>query len=494
MKKILGIALFATLVTQAFASEDIHLTALEKSAKLLEPREGAISLEQAKELAVGDNVDAKMAYQRLYQAHHRISEARATYFPYGTGDVAVLYISNFWNPLILAELITSVPSKWYNVQKQSHLASAEGYRLEALRENVKNQIAKLYYSVLKEEAVLELSGYEVRLQEELLRALSAQVDTGLARVSDLEDAEYSALRMRDQYLRLKSYLAVEKTALKMVLNMSYEEEDLVFQPVKEILAQEDLTFNTENLAITSLNRSYEVKAAQEMIHAAYKGKRSAKWSILSFTGLGFDYMERVRYAGSKIEQAIAEKAALESNIKNEVFARESVLRHSIDITRSQEEISDYSKTYVKSTLAAFQIGGATINELIEANLYFIKDYQKTIVAHYNAYSNLANLERVALGNVEGEFHEGQIHVSAERIGNHLNLDVNAIGINHEVESVTYTFPDMGISDVKRFSARGGFEASISLAASLSPIQGHVIVIFKNGEAIRKPFQLSPQVY
>ncbi|MBC77959.1 MAG: hypothetical protein CME64_18280 [Halobacteriovoraceae bacterium] len=306
MKLIISITLSFAFSLHALASDE-HLRALDISNSVLESRDGAISLEKVKELAAGENVDARIAYERLYQAQQKISQARSQYFPYGVGEVLVLQATDFWNPLILAELVTSIPSKWFNVKRTHHLKNAQSHTLAALKENVKNEVANLYYETLKEEAIIALASYELVMLEKLMQAMRVQVQAGVATQQQLDELEYQSLKKREAYLKLESYLEESKASLKMLLGMDYHEKALSFQPVKKFLSVDEFKVNPEELALTALNRSHEMKASQQMIYAAYNAKRSAKWSILSFAGLGFDYLQRVHLAGSKVNQAIHAK-------------------------------------------------------------------------------------------------------------------------------------------------------------------------------------------
>lgn len=186
MKKFCTIVLLFVFSLSAIGSDE-HLRALELTNKILENREGADSLEKVKELAAGENVDVRIAYERLYQAQQKIGQARATYFPYGIGEVLVLQATDFWNPLILTELVTSIPSKWFNVKRTHNLKNAEKHTLAALRENIKNEVANLYYETLKEEAIIDLARYELIMLEELMQALKVQVQTGIATQQDLDE-------------------------------------------------------------------------------------------------------------------------------------------------------------------------------------------------------------------------------------------------------------------------------------------------------------------
>lgn len=397
MKKIISIVLLSAFSLSGFATEDIHLTLLEKSESLLEAREGALTLEQVKELAAGENVDARIAYEKLYQAHQSISQARADYFPYGAGDVAIFYFTNFWNPLILAELVTSVPSKWHNVARAHHLKSAQEYNLLALKENVKNQVAQLYFNILKEEGTLKLTGYQVRLLEEKIKALYSQIELGLENREELVETEYFALKIRDEYLKLKALLVEEKAALKLLLNMDYDSQNLAFQPVSRFLDEKALEFDIEEVVLKTAENAPEIKAAQEMVYAASRSRSSTKWSILSFSGLGFDYLDRVRMAGSKLNESILLKEAVIQNVENEVRSRKSILRNAIVYASSEREIMERSKYNFHIALERYKAGHIGINELVEAGVFYIVDFRRALGAHYDSLARMDDMERASMG-------------------------------------------------------------------------------------------------
>lgn len=490
MKKFCTIVLLFVFSLSAIGSDE-HLRALELTNKILENREGADSLEKVKELAAGENVDVRIAYERLYQAQQKIGQARATYFPYGIGEVLVLQATDFWNPLILTELVTSIPSKWFNVKRTHNLRNAEKHTLAALRENIKNEVANLYYETLKEEAIIDLARYELIMLEELMQALKVQVQTGIATQQDLDELEYSSLRKREAFLKLESYLNESKASMKMLLGLSYRDKMIKFQPVNKFLSSNDFQMNKEELVLTALNRSHEMKAAQQMIYAASNAKRSTKWSILSFAGLGFDYLQRVHLAGSKLNQAIYAKEALEVNIQNEVYSKDSRLRNSIDVMTRELSIMETSRDFMLTQLELFKAHRINVNELIDANLIYIRDFAQTIIYHYDSLQRLDDLERIALGNVTSSDVaqvKFEFKLNQHKRRNHFQM-LPIENTSQSVSSVTYRFDSHDISDLKSFNPQDNF--SVELGRSVKfPIVGTALIFFKNGEVIQRNFNIS----
>src|SRR5690606_18025466 len=140
---------------------------------------------------------------------------RAQYFPYGLGTVGILYYLNSFNPLILVELVTSLPSKIYNVQKEKNLRMATVYSNKALALNIRNQVENLYYTVLKEESSLQLAELELYLLETIYSSMEERVALGLESSLELRNLELRILDIRDIVLKFQAYLVEEKSAFNI---------------------------------------------------------------------------------------------------------------------------------------------------------------------------------------------------------------------------------------------------------------------------------------
>lgn len=489
MKKLLFLLLTFTFSFQALAKE-FALQILELTEAVLEEREGAISLEQAKELAAGDNIDIKIAYERLFQAQRKIGLARAQYFPYGLGDVALIYFTNAFQTLLLVEMATSLPSKWYSTKKEKHLRNAESWNLKALTENVKNQTALLYYNIVKEESMIRLTSYELKLLEELIAARTAEVEVGVYDAEKLNSLQYRFLNLRNEYLKFEAYLAEEKAAMKMLLNLPYQSK-LRFQPVSTFLTRDDFDLDVESLALMAQNRSYEIKAAEQVVLAAYDSKRSAQWSILSFSGIGFGYLAKVRMEGSKIREAQLRLEATEGTVYNNVYSRASMFRSSVEFFLNEKVISDTTENYMKGQLEVFNKGELAVSELIESELYYLRDFRDMLRAHYNSFIRLDDLERVVQGNVDELLYadaQFSLTVEQDQYNTYFSL-VDADGLIEEIESVTYIFDNQNINDIKSFRSRSNFSVRVSSRRLTFPLEMKAKVIFRNGEIVTKKLRV-----
>lgn len=400
MKKLLVLILSIGIFQQAVAKE-YALQIFDQTAAVMQPKVNGIDLEDAKALAVDDNIDIRIAYERLFQAQRKIGLARAQYFPYGIGDLAFLYFNNAFIPLILVEMGTSLPTKWYNVQKEKHLRNAEAWNLKALRENIKHQTALLYYNIVKEESMVALAGYEIKLLEELLAARSAEISVGVVNADELTSLQTRILYLRSEYLKFEAYLNEEKAAMKMLLNLPYTSE-LKLNPVAEYLDESAYDLDLEAISLGVVERSYEVKAAKQIVAASYDAKRSTQWSILSFRGIGFGYLSRVRFHKSKVRESKLRLDAIRGNVQNSIYTKASMLESSVNYFLAEKEISDVTERFMRGQLQVFTEGRVSVGELIETEITFLRDFRNTLRAHYNALTRLDDFDRVALTENELE--------------------------------------------------------------------------------------------
>lgn len=500
MKKLLLSFLTFTLASQAIANE--YATQIFKQTEgVLAQKESAINLEQAKLMAVGENIEVQIAYERLLQAQRKISLARAQFFPYGLGDVGLIYFTNSFSALILVELITSIPTKWYAMAKEQHLRNAESWSSKALRENIKNQTALIYFNILKEESMVKLAGYELNLMEELLTARQAEVSVGLASADEVRKLNYRILSLRDELLKFEAYLAEEKAAFKMLLDIPYNAV-VELQPAANFMTLNDYDVDAENLAQLATSRSYEIKAAEQVVQAAFDSKRSAQWSILSFSGIGFGYFSKIRMEGSKIEESKLRLSAIKNNIYNNTYSRKNNLQNSIRFFEAEKMVSDTTKSYVEDQLEAFNAGVLPLSDLIETELYFLRDYREMLQAHYSALTRLDDLERVILGNIneseislvktqaEDELSASDFSLAAEfKRGSVYFSIVDRANKISEVESVVYSFGSSRLNPIKSFRKQNDFFVKISQRKVKFPMDVKMQIILKSGDVINKTIRV-----
>lgn len=400
IKDIFLVLVASTLSLQAMSS-DVHLRLPELSHEVFAAKTNAYNLDEIYERAVGDQVDIQISYQNLIQAQNKISQARAQYFPYGLGTIGILYYLNSWNPLILVELVTSLPAKVYNVQKEKNLRMATVYSNKALVLNIKNQIDHLYFTILKEESSLKLAELELQLLETIYMGKADNVALGLESELELRKLELRILESRDIVLRFQSYLVEEKSAFNILIGND-PLDNLELQPVSDFLATQDFSYNLHDLRVQAIDRSPEIVAANYVIAAAYRNRSSAKWSILSFSGIGFGYWGNVNVAGSQVNAARYNKAMVKRNISNQVTVLDTDFKRTLTFFENEKEVFHDTEVFYQGELARFQSQEINLVRLGESGILYLKDFSEMVVAHYNSLTKLSDLERAVMGSLAME--------------------------------------------------------------------------------------------
>jgi hypothetical protein len=484
-KNIIMVAVALILPLKGRAN-DLHLKLPTKAYEVLAPKANALNLVQVNDIVVNEQLDIQISYERLVQAQKRIGLARAQYFPYGLGTIAAMYLMNVWNPLILVELVTSLPSKVYSVQSEKNMSMAQQYSNKALKENIKNQVSYLYYNILKEETALKLAKMEITLLETLYKSAEDRIAAGLSTEQDLRSLELRLLDLRDIVLKFSGYLGAEKAAFNtMIAKMPSEAKSLELQTSGAFLSPEDYGLSSEIIKFNALDRSPEIIAADYMITAAARSKSSIAWSVLSFSGIGFDYWGRIQIAGSKIEQAKLNRELVETTLGNQSYILNNSFHRTLDHFVSEQGVFNDTALYFDAELARFNAKDIPLDELVEAGILYLKDFRELVAAHYDSLKKLNDLERIALGSVKGNVSDVEkIQVVLSELNNS-KYSLSVVS-EEDLKSVEYVFDSASLNPMTVSNHATGYGVVLKLSNAKN-FSGHVNVTMKNGKTLTKKF-------
>ena len=478
-------------------ANSVHLDLEKKANSILEQKQNGLNLATVKELAVGEGVDVRIAYQRVLQAQKEISVARAQFFPYGTGLIFNYNAYAVWNSLILVELITSLPTKFYNVRRNRNLSTAQSYQLAALKENLKNEIAKIYYGVLKQESIIKLVELELKLLEKLYTTTDQRVSLGLSNGNDLLEVEQRVLSLRDDLLKFKAYHVREKEAFNNILSKSPRAGSLIsLQPVKGFLTGDEVELSTSEMINLATNNSPEIKASKFLISAAFNQKRSSQWSLLSFSGIGFGYWGRVNVSRSRVREMELLSTRTENSIVNHVYTKQSEFNNSVNYLKSEIGILNETKAFMESSRDLFKAGEVALDVLLEAQIVYVKDYRETIMAHYSALASLDSLSRAVLTDLSISNPQSSAPAVAT-VNNKAKLVANLNGrrlkiwINNPsnigIKKVVYDFDGNSLRDMTSTYSRKQFLIKIKTKRNFQPISGSYEIYFQDGTVQNSKF-------
>lgn len=470
---------------------------IAESESILAEKENAITLEELQQMVSNDSLDVQISYERLLQAQKKIGSARAQYFPYGIGAVASLYFYGSFSYLILAELITSLPSKIYNVQSTKNVRKAQAENLKTVKANIKNQIAKMYYNFLKDEALLKIASLELKLMEADIASTEENIELGMSTDVDLTNLKYKYLTLRDVYLRFSGYYNQSLKALNIATGRDSTEEVLKLQPVNTYLSADQVRMSSAEMETLAIENSSELKAANYMIKAAHHNTNSVRWSVLSFSGIGFGYMSRIRFSKSARANAYYNRDSVQRNIENQVYTRRAKLINSIGIFNQDHDLYNVTKSYVEGDIEEYKSGQLTLSKVIQTELIYLSDFRETIRSHYQALIDIDNLKRLVGQNVYGE---GAIIESIEpetelaelkikKRGRVIRINAYNMISSEKIESVQYEFNDRLFKEMKSFSSSNNFAVKLYTRTSSTKVSGRAIITMENGEQIIKEFKI-----
>lgn len=489
MFKHLFLAGTILLTTTGHAYEQ-HLTLERDALQVLQTKPKALTLDEVKKIVSDEEIDIQISYERLIQAQRKIGQARAAFFPYGVGTIGAMYLVNVWNPILLAELITSLPSKVFAVQSEKNMSLAQKYSLAALRENIKNQVSHMYYNILQEEVALKLTKMEIALRETQVHTYKQRVKLGLATEEDVKDLEYALVKVRDAYLKFSSYMNAEKAAFNVMLGKTPQEgKTIELQPVATLLSGEDYQMDLNAMITEALDKSNEIVAADYMVRAASKAKRSTKWSILSFSGIGFGYYARVQVAGSKVQEAVLNRKFVEENLVNQVYIVDNAFQRSLDLLQSERDVFADTDFYTRSQMEKFKAGALSVDKLIETQLVYLKDFNEMVRSHYNSLIKLSDVERVLVGKVvTTPVEESTFEVSMDKSSrNWHRISIKSSG-DDKIEKVYYQFDKyLGLRPMTSYASENEFPVRLKL---YDPdfVAGTAEINLESGEVIKKQFK------
>jgi hypothetical protein len=488
---IKSLLLTLLITTQsAFATRYNVSNLVQDAESIFDYREDAIDLGEFKKLVINENVEVAIAYERLFQAQQQIYQARAAYFPYGVGSITAMYFTSAFSYLILAELITSLPSKIFAVQKQKHLRTAQAFTVEVVKANIKNQTALIYYSFLKQEALLKLAKIELDLLKSNLEGKREEVEFGLATQTDVNNAELSYLVVKDAYLKYQSFFNTAKKSLNTLIGRDFESKPIILQPVGEFVDYSNIGMDIDQMENVAINRSNELKAADWMIRASISNRRSVKWSILSFSGIGFGYGSRVRFSNSQVIESRLRKELIENNIQNSVYTSYTTLENFIGIFKENFALYQTTRNIAVGDIEEFDAGQNVLSKVIRSGRLLLGDLREMVRTHYDVLIKKDDLERLVLGTVESQVYKAtSAELKVERNKRNITLEVMAMNELVDIESVKYSF-DRNIFKEQVISNSGSnFRLSLRTRLNNTQVVGTAIVTMTNGEVIVKEFDI-----
>lgn len=388
-------------------NERIYLDLVDRIDSMMNVKTGDVGINEIKNYAIKNNPTPKIGYERLYQARRRVEVAGYQMIPVRSGMALTVLLgaaeaSGFLAPLLVADIVTSLPHKWHKYKSKEYLAEAEQNSMLAAQENLKNEVAKIYYNLLTQKALLETLEYEERLLGALADTIKSKHQYGLVGSGDYLKVVRRRFALKSELPQARSLLDLQISEFNQLLGVPHGLVSFSLAHMNKELFPGDIENDVPMLVEGAKKRSYEMKSAYYSWLAAKRQKTSAQWRIFSFDGIGFDHGAKMEGAKSKIRYGEMKIRHLGYVVGNQVRFEHRNLINTIKFANSSHKIALLTRSETLRILGLYRSGRVDLEKLLRTELLFLEDFRKAVISHYKGYSKLDDVERLVLRPIRHE--------------------------------------------------------------------------------------------
>jgi multidrug efflux pump subunit AcrB/outer membrane protein TolC len=284
-----------------------------------EPRK--LALDEAIQLANTQNSTVRMADLKVKEAHAKLTQARANYFPIVTNQSNAVHLGELDNLVIPQGLLGTYPSagpipgtnasiplgkqnfflsttgaaqpltQFFKIHSSVSAAQAEAKAAESDAQRARNEVAlnakKLYYNLLSAQRRKEAAELRIQAGEERLKEARNGVEAGAVLELKALEGEAQIADARHSLGVLEDAIADMQTELNDLLGLPLATETALSAPADESPASEpgqvDATVAasfTNALEADALPRNPELAAARLTLNKAHAGLNAARAEFL----------------------------------------------------------------------------------------------------------------------------------------------------------------------------------------------------------------------
>ncbi len=354
----------------------------------------ALTLEEIQWEVKEGNKDQRIAVERIYQAKQEIKNALLDFIPLRTSDFYTFDKFEYYGTLFVANAVLSIPSKWFAYKRNKRLAKVEYYGRKAITANLQKETSLIYYDVVKHQILLKCLIKNIELNENIIRQVSMRNDLGEDDRETLNELRSEQFHLKDTLLHARQLVSKEMMALRILAGKDPEYPLLELATSLDEIRPSDIEADREKLFQKALDDSYEYKQSRYLVSAMAHEKKSVKWSILGFTGIGFNYMARVRFAKSNVKVAKLRRQHLKNQIRHQVYTEYDNLLIMTNRLAWDKEMTKISSKQYQGIVEAFNLGSVSLRDLYKAQINYLKDVKNYLFSYYDSLKKMAEFERL----------------------------------------------------------------------------------------------------
>ncbi|MBY0516604.1 MAG: hypothetical protein K2P81_06845 [Bacteriovoracaceae bacterium] len=272
-----------------------------------------VTLPQLRQEALSSNYDVQIQYERYYQAQRNISVARGEFLP----GISIQLV-NVNATFAILQSVVPTPSDWFKYQGSKELAMAEKYTTLGIKLNILQGLTSNYITLKYYEMLLASMREQEKLLKEVYDSNLAQNTMGADNANDLYLSQRQLLQQQQDIYALETLNIIERQAMLIALGKNSSEELILGDlPQDDFQSLPDTKEEASVIALRNSNElisnTYQYQAAQFMVSAA-------RWSLVSFSGIGFDYAARVSIEKSKAKVIKLQGEQLSLKIQNQIYS------------------------------------------------------------------------------------------------------------------------------------------------------------------------------
>ena len=444
-----------------------------------------LSLQDLRTEVLNENLDIKVQYEKYYQAQRSVKNSLGEFLPNLTAQMF------FWNTsYALLYAISPNPTSWFYYQASKELSLAEGFVGESIKLNILRDLTLSFISVKHQEKLLESMAEEETLLKRALSMAETRLQMGLGSESDVFFHKRNLMKHQQQMYMLESAKAIQKEGIMMALNRS--PKDMV-----ELAELTDSNFEmpetTEQAISLGVERSPELVAHTFMTEGARYMVRGAKWSFLSFSGIGFGYPSSLAIERSKVQEIELKKLKIQNKIENQIalsYEQMDLIEERLEI---QERIVNNAKEDMEQSVELHQAGAADFYEVVRAKRVYFEESRNLTSMQMEQRMQLAKTQRLLGSDSSVEkfdttpFEESTLIVDVDKRARRTKVSVNleiAPELKDQIVSVAY---GGDIFDYRILNTNGNFylytkvrgQGSKLITASILLSSGEVVKLETN---------------
>lgn len=309
-----------------------------------------ITLPELRKEVLSENLDLRIQYEKYYQAQKNIGVARGEFLP-----GANIQLINVNATLAILQSVVPTPSDWFEYQGSQELAVAEKFTTEGIRLNILEGLTLNYISMKHYEDLLTNMKQQQKLIRDVHEAARAEQELGADNANVVYMTQRQLLQHEQEIYALETLLLIEKQAMLIATNRDPSEELFLGDLPQDHF--ESLPETSAEATVLALNNSNEIISNKFQYQAAQFMVSSARWSFVSFDGIGFGYASRLSIERSKARIVQLEGEKLNLKIRNQV-----------DSAYKQLAILDQRIALQESVLASTEIIDARQEDLFNSGL------------------------------------------------------------------------------------------------------------------------------